>query len=411
MKIAIITAIWKRPEIFKLFTEGIRQITKAHPTVKFEVVVAGSEGKNSESIVKEAGFHYIEIPNQPLAEKHNSTLKKVKTLSPDYIICLGSDDILSPELVGLYIEKLQTQKLDIIGLKDFYFYDVRNGKAIYWAGYNDGRKGLFCGAGVILSAKVLNVWGWKIWNNAHNAVLDNSLHEKIRMTPCKKLTICLRDEKMYAVDLKSDTNMTPFERWPNSIEIPKEEIRQQFNYLPMGNDISDFAYVSPNVIMGDGNVVMEGAIIRDGVVMGDNNFVGAYCIIGDAPEKTEWFDKSAGVTIGNNNRFTKQVTIDSGTERKTYIGDNNLFLKNSHIGHDADISNDNVFSCNSVIGGWTRVKGNCNFGLGAVVHQRLTIPEKCMIGMGGVVTKKSDLNAGRKYAGVPVKDIGSNVRD
>lgn len=177
------------------------------------------------------------------------------------------------------------------------------------------------------------------------------------------------------------------------------------------NTISDFAFVDPNVIMGEGNVVMEGAIIREGVIMGDNNFVGPYCIIGDAPEKVGWFDKPKGVKIGNNNRLTKQVTIDSGTEQRTIVNDDNLFLKNSHLGHDVVTGNNNVFSCNSVIGGWTKVGNSSNFGIGSVVHQRLSLPDGVMIGMNSTVTKKSELNSHRKYAGSPVKDIGPNVRD
>jgi UDP-N-acetylglucosamine acyltransferase len=174
------------------------------------------------------------------------------------------------------------------------------------------------------------------------------------------------------------------------------------------NDISDFAFVGPCVIMGDNNVVMEGAIIRDGVIMGDNNYVGPYCIIGDLPEKRGWFDKGKGVDIGDDNRFTKQVTIDAGTVNKTKIHNRVLMLKNAHVGHDAQISDNVVLSCNSAIGGWTDVGADCNFGLGAVAHQRLVIPENCMIGMNSTITKKSFLNAHHKYAGSPVREIGLN---
>jgi acetyltransferase-like isoleucine patch superfamily enzyme len=51
-----------------------------------------------------------------------------------------------------------------------------------------------------------------------------------------------------------------------------------------------------------------------------------------------------------------------------------------------------------------------NLGMGVAVHQKTTLPEGIMVGMNAVVTKKSSLEPYQKYAGVPVKNIGSNER-
>lgn len=412
IKIAFISAVWKRPEVFQHFVRGIKNITQAFPHIEFKTFVAGSEGEASEQMVtKHSNFFYVEVPNEPLAEKHNAALRLSLTHRPDYVICLGSDDILSPSLVQVYLDEIN-KGAESITLKDFYFYDLTSGKASYWGGYIDHRRGNCAGAGALISARLLDLWRWKIWRTTHNKVLDNSLHDRLSITPHARVSLSLKEKGVYAVDLKSNTNMTPFELWPNTVYIPREEIVNEFSYLalPKGNDISDFAYVHPNVIMGDGNVVLEGAIIREGVVMGDDNVVGPYCIVGEAPEKTGWFDKPAGVSIGSNNRFTKQCTIDSGTERKTVVGNNVLMLKGAHCGHDAVINDNVVLSCNTIVGGWTEVGANSNVGLGAAIHQRLQIPEGVMIGMNSTVTKKSVLAPYRKYAGSPVKDIGSNIK-
>lgn len=177
------------------------------------------------------------------------------------------------------------------------------------------------------------------------------------------------------------------------------------------NNISAFAFVHPNAILGTGNVVMEGAIIREGCIIGDNNYFGPYCIIGEVPEKKGFFDKPGKVEIGNGNRFEKFTTVDSGTERPTIIHDNVIMLRGSHVGHDVEIKSGAILSCNVLIGGHTVVGENTNFGLGAVAHQRLQIPDGCMIGMNSTITKKTVLEPLRKYAGSPAKDIGANVRD
>lgn len=160
--------------------------------------------------------------------------------------------------------------------------------------------------------------------------------------------------------------------------------------------------------MGKGNVVSIGAIIGEGVVLGNNNYIGPCCIIGESPEKKGSFEKNAGVFIGDNNRFTKQVTIDAGTERPTIIGNNVLMLKNAHVGHDASIDDFVVLSCNAVVGGWANIGQRTNFGLGAVCHQRISVPHDVMLGMNSTITKKTELKPCRKYAGSPARDIGSN---
>ena len=412
MKIAIITAVWQRPQVFKFFAEGVQKLIKDFPHISIECFVAGSEGETSKQMVtKHPNFYYVEVPNEPLAEKHNSSLRLALTHKPNYVICLGSDDIISSELFQVYLDEIE-RGMEVVLFKDFYFYDLVSGRASYWGGYTDYRAGRCVGAGAMIHSRLLDIWRWKIWRPNHNKVLDNSLHDRLQATPCKQTVLSLKEKGAYAVDLKSSTNMTPFELWPNTVEIPPQELRDAFPYLnlPIGNKIHPLAHIHPDAKLGDGNTIMEGAIIREGVIMGDNNFVGPYCIIGDAPEKVGWFDKQGSVIIGSNNRFTKQVTIDAGTERSTAIGDNNIFLKNAHVGHDAQISNNSIFSCNSVIGGFTKVSDNCNFGLGSVVHQRLEIPEGIIVGMNSTVTKTSELKPYRKYVGSPVKDIGENVK-
>lgn len=177
------------------------------------------------------------------------------------------------------------------------------------------------------------------------------------------------------------------------------------------NYVSPYAFVDPSVIMGKGNTIMEGVIIRAGVQMGDNNYVGPYCIIGDLPEKFGFFSTHGKVVIGSGNRFTKQVTIDAGTDGLTIIKNNITMLKNAHVGHDAYIENKVILSCNVCIGGHTHVGAGTNFGLGAVAHQRLNIPSGCMFGMNCTVTKKTPMQSDRKYVGTPARDIGSNIRD
>lgn len=152
------------------------------------------------------------------------------------------------------------------------------------------------------------------------------------------------------------------------------------------------------------------AIIYPNVIIEPDVYIGPYCIIG-APAEWKGYEHCEGlVTIMSRSRLTGMVTVDSGTDKRTIIGKGCYLMKHSHVGHDAILAQNVTLSCGAKVGGHTIIEKNCNIGLNAVLHQKIRIPEGCMIGASAFVGKKSILRPYYKYAGVPVKEIGSNAR-
>ena len=135
------------------------------------------------------------------------------------------------------------------------------------------------------------------------------------------------------------------------------------------------------------------AIIGEFVTIEDNCYIGPYCIIGFPAEWKRKEHNGCGVLIKSGSRLTGLVTVDSGVEQMTIIGNDCYLMKHSHVGHDAVIKDNVTISCGAKI---------------AVIHQKVKVPEGCMIGAAGFVGKKSVLDTYCKYAGVPVKYIGIN---
>ena len=182
-------------------------------------------------MVSKHGFWYIEIPNDPLAVKMNSTVLLAKTLYVDYILGVGSDDIITPELMNLYKESMES-RIDYIGVLDFYFYDTVSKKSSYWGGYREAyRKGHLCGAGRLISKRLLDKWNWQPWEVRHNKILDTSIQEKLKHTPHTTKAFSLKENGIYALDIKSSTNMTPFMLWDNTEYIDTAIIKEQFPYI------------------------------------------------------------------------------------------------------------------------------------------------------------------------------------
>ena len=227
MKIAIVTAMWKRPEIFEMYAQGIHNLKPKH---SLQVYTVGSEGAKSKELSHKYGFKYIEYDNKNLSNKHNAACMAARAFRPDYLLFLGSDDILSPETYS-YLESVMEQGIDFIGMTDFYFYDTSTNKSAYWGGYIDKRRGHTVGAGRVVSARLMQKWQWRPFEQRHAKVLDDSMQQKLTGLNCRKHIFSLKDNGLFAVDVKSSTNMTPFQLWENTKFINNSELKSQFPWM------------------------------------------------------------------------------------------------------------------------------------------------------------------------------------
>lgn len=241
IKLAIVTSVWKRPEIFKMFADGVNCLLQLCPDFELSLIVSGSEWIESKSNCDRNGgyllgnglkhYQYIEIPNEPLAAKVNATTYACQNLNVHYVLCMGSDDIISPELLNHYAQYMR-KGIDFIGVTDCYFYDTVSKKALYWGGYREPyRKGHTAGAFRAISARLMSKWDWMPWENKDSHVLDKSMQDKLKVTPHTIHTFAMHDHGLFALDIKSSTNMTPFKKWDNSEFIDVQIIKDQFHYL------------------------------------------------------------------------------------------------------------------------------------------------------------------------------------
>jgi len=153
------------------------------------------------------------------------------------------------------------------------------------------------------------------------------------------------------------------------------------------------------------------ALINDNVVIEEEVYIGPYCVIGFPPEWKGREDDNKGVIVRKGTRITGLVTIDGGANMPTEIGENCYIMKGAHVGHDCKIGNNVTISCGAKVGGHCIIEDDTNLGLNSVIHQKVIVPTGCMIGASAFVGKKSILQPYYKYAGVPVKEIGPNVKN
>lgn len=142
--------------------------------------------------------------------------------------------------------------------------------------------------------------------------------------------------------------------------------------------ISSRAKIGENVqllgrvtIMGD-TTVGEGTIVFPGAVLG----------AGPQDHGNE-FQPEAKLIIGKRNIIRENVTMHAGTPKEhftTTVGDDGMFMINSHIAHDCVVGNNVIMTNNAVIGGHVRLGDGVILGGNCAVHQFCRIGRKAMIG-------------------------------
>ena len=199
MKVVILTAVWKRPELFKIFLDGIKRVRKntEHEVI---LVTVGSEKKSFSN-------NHIEHNNFPLSHKWQSGLNHVRTLNPDYVLMLGSDDFICSNLLGVYTKEMD-KGTDLIGLLDCYFLDARVNSLTHWLGYRNHRRGESIGMARMLSSKFLDKLDWQMWVKPINKGLDSEMMRNIRSVKHSEAMFKCKDENIMALDVKTDTNIS-----------------------------------------------------------------------------------------------------------------------------------------------------------------------------------------------------------
>lgn len=229
MKIIITTLLWQRYEIFEIWAEAALRLINdfSNTRTKISVVVAGSEGEQSKSLVEGFGFHYVEVPNMPLGRKANFRMLKCRDLKPDWVVFLGSDDIISSKTFR-YLLKQMRKGYDAIHNMDLYYYDTISGYTVYNCGYINHRRGEPMAPGKCLSAKLLKRMKWKLWDDDLLNTLDFNLRKKLEKRRYKKHIYSLKEKGLMIMDIKGKNNITPFRMRPNYTIIEFSKVSAQF---------------------------------------------------------------------------------------------------------------------------------------------------------------------------------------
>jgi UDP-N-acetylglucosamine acyltransferase len=170
---------------------------------------------------------------------------------------------------------------------------------------------------------------------------------------------------------------------PQAIVSPKARLASDV-------EVGPFTVIGPDVEIGAGTWIGPHAVINGPTRMGAQNKVFQFASIGDAPQDKKYKGEPTRLEIGDRNVFRENCTINRGTTHDkgvTRIGNDNLFMAYTHVGHDCNVGNNTVFSNCAALGGHIDVGDWVSLGGLSAVHQFCKIGAHAFLGGGAIVTR------------------------
>jgi UDP-N-acetylglucosamine acyltransferase len=146
--------------------------------------------------------------------------------------------------------------------------------------------------------------------------------------------------------------------------------------------VGPFCVVEAGAVIGEGCRLEARAVVKGRTTLGCHNEIGEGAVIGGKAQHVHVHDPGGTLTIGDHNRIRENVTLHRGwaNDATTTIGDHNLFMVGSHVGHDCRVGNHCILVNHVLLGGHAQVEDRAYLGGASAVHQFCRIGKLAMIG-------------------------------
>lgn len=158
-------------------------------------------------------------------------------------------------------------------------------------------------------------------------------------------------------------------------------------------EIGPYAVVGPRVRIGPRTHVGPHVVIEGDTHIGEECHIFPFAVLGTLPQDKKIPSVEDAIVgrlrIGARNTIREHVTIHGGTPYgtgETIVGDDNMLLIGSHIGHDSRVGNHCVFTNGSMAAGHTVIHDSVILGAMVGVHQFARVGRMAMVGAGSMLS-------------------------
>ena len=142
------------------------------------------------------------------------------------------------------------------------------------------------------------------------------------------------------------------------------------------------AIIGPDVIIDSGTYIGPNSVIQGKTSIGKNNKIFPNVFLGLEPQDLKYKGANTEVIIGDNNTFRECVTVNRATNKgeKTVIGNQNLLMAYTHIGHNCELGNKVIISNSVQVAGHVKIDDQAIIGGCLGIHQFVHIGYLAMVG-------------------------------
>lgn len=200
VKLLVYLAVWKRPKITEICFMGLNRLRKIKG-YDINVLAVISE-EEMIPLCEKYNVNWVMHLNTPLGRKKNFGLKHALKFDWEYLIEIGSDDLLKDEILDLY--KPYLGKAPVIGLTSLCFINSEDLACRFYS----SRSGF--GAGRAIQRKVIEKMG-TLWKDHLTHGLDNS--STFAMARYGFMERRIQAKKPLVIDIKSEVNIWKFKEF------------------------------------------------------------------------------------------------------------------------------------------------------------------------------------------------------
>ena len=199
-KILVLLPIWGRMNITELCLSNIKKLQKDYI---IDVLCVVSE-QWAKLMAFKYGFSYVEVSNDDLGHKMNVGVERALKMDFDYLMNLGSDDIITKELLDEYKEQMDNNS-PMFGITKVCFFDSKT-KELKEVDY-----GHLIGAGRMIRKDIIEklaVTNDKVtmYDKGLKNGLDNNSRKRFMSVAMRELSL----NGNMIIDIKSDENIWKF---------------------------------------------------------------------------------------------------------------------------------------------------------------------------------------------------------
>ncbi len=174
--------------------------------------------------------------------------------------------------------------------------------------------------------------------------------------------------------------------------------------------VGPFCHVGPRVCVGPGTRLIGHVTVLGRTTMGEGNVVWPGAVIGGDPQDLKFDGEDSELVIGDHNDIRECVTIHKGTANDrglTRIGDANLIMAYTHVGHDCVLGDHTVIANAVQLAGHIAIEDHASIGGATAIHHFVTIGSYAYVG--GMTRIVQDVPPFMIVEGNPSRVRGVNV--